>query len=202
MDYTTSYNPTYNSSSPSSNPNMISSTYTTNNKTNSNISSNSNNNKTKGGKGGVRLSTDPQSVAARQRRHRISERFKMLQSLVPGGDKLDTVSMLEQTIQYVKFLKSQLLLHQTLVNNSSKFNTCATNFNYDHHDYSSAYYYNNNNYDINTSSYYEMMWNNNCSGGGGGGHGGGQEVNVMGVADTQATPTHVQGFSFGYQLGR
>lgn len=61
----------------------------------------------------VKLSTDPQSVAARERRHRISERFKILQSLVPGGSKLDTVSMLEEAIVYIKFLKTQLwwLIH-------------------------------------------------------------------------------------------
>lgn len=64
----------------------------------------------------VKLSTDPQSVAARERRHRISERFKILQSLVPGGTKLDTVSMLEEAIHYVKFLKTQILWlnHQPL----------------------------------------------------------------------------------------
>lgn len=64
---------------------------------------------------GVKLSTDPQSVAARERRHRISHRFKILQSLVPGGSKMDTVSMLEEAIHYVKFLQAQIILHQSAV---------------------------------------------------------------------------------------
>ncbi|XP_050944156.1 transcription factor bHLH140 [Cucumis melo] len=80
-----------------------------------------NNNNNHGGagkrsKGVVKLSTDPQSVAARERRHRISDRFKILQSLVPGGTKMDTVSMLDEAIHYVKFLKTQIWLHQTMIN--------------------------------------------------------------------------------------
>ncbi|KAI3908560.1 hypothetical protein MKX01_009362 [Papaver californicum] len=68
-----------------------------------------------GGSKAVKLSTDPQSVAARERRHRISDRFKILQSLVPGGTKMDTVSMLEEAIHYVKYLKTQIWLHQTML---------------------------------------------------------------------------------------
>lgn len=94
---------------------------TTTNPSSSGFSSVGNNNKEKKPKGGkkskgVKLSTDPQSVAARERRHRISDRFKILQSLVPGGSKMDTVSMLEEAIHYVKFLKTQIWLHQTMIN--------------------------------------------------------------------------------------
>ena len=64
----------------------------------------------------VKLSTDPQSVAARERRHRISDKFNTLQSLVPGGAKMDTVSMLEEAIHNVNLLKPQIWLLQTTIN--------------------------------------------------------------------------------------
>ncbi|XP_062107069.1 transcription factor RSL2-like [Humulus lupulus] len=54
--------------------------------------------------------TDPQSVYARKRREKINERLKVLQNLVPNGTKVDISTMLEEAVQYVKFLQLQIKL--------------------------------------------------------------------------------------------
>ncbi|KAK2414737.1 hypothetical protein P8452_60113 [Trifolium repens] len=104
----------------------------------------------------VKLSTDPQSVAARERRHRISDRFKILQSMVPGGNKLDTVSMLEEAIHYVKFLKTQILLHQRMINFVDDFDESSSHILLPQDNYYSS---NDNIIQHNTSGSFESLQN-------------------------------------------
>ncbi|KAJ1270473.1 hypothetical protein BS78_06G054600 [Paspalum vaginatum] len=55
--------------------------------------------------------TDSHSLAERVRRERISERMKMLQSLVPGGNKITGKAlMLDEIINYVQSLQRQVEL--------------------------------------------------------------------------------------------
>ncbi|XP_061979694.1 transcription factor RSL2-like [Populus nigra] len=63
--------------------------------------------KTRASKGAA---TDPQSLYARKRRERINERLRILQNLVPNGTKVDISTMLEEAVQYVKFLQLQIKL--------------------------------------------------------------------------------------------
>ncbi|KAK8698861.1 hypothetical protein V6N13_114967 [Hibiscus sabdariffa] len=52
--------------------------------------------------------SDPQILYARKRRERINERLRILQNIVPNGTKVDISTMLEEAVQYVKFLQLQI----------------------------------------------------------------------------------------------
>ncbi|ONK67372.1 uncharacterized protein A4U43_C06F19490 [Asparagus officinalis] len=52
--------------------------------------------------------TDPHSIAERLRRERIAERIRALQELVPSTNKTDRAAMLDEIVDYVKFLRLQV----------------------------------------------------------------------------------------------
>ncbi|TYI15917.1 hypothetical protein ES332_A08G220100v1 [Gossypium tomentosum] len=52
--------------------------------------------------------TDPHSIAERLRRERIAERIRALQELVPSVNKTDRAVMLDEIVDYVKFLRLQV----------------------------------------------------------------------------------------------
>ncbi|XP_068665023.1 transcription factor bHLH52-like [Aristolochia californica] len=53
-----------------------------------------------------------QSVAARQRRKKISDKTQELGKLIPGGNKMNTAEMFQATFNYVKFMEAQVALLQ------------------------------------------------------------------------------------------
>ncbi|CAN1167193.1 Transcription factor bHLH52 [Linum perenne] len=53
-----------------------------------------------------------QSIAARKRRRKISEKTQELGKLIPGGNKMNTADMFQAAGKYVKFLQAQLAVLQ------------------------------------------------------------------------------------------
>ncbi|ERM94702.1 transcription factor bHLH53 [Amborella trichopoda] len=60
-----------------------------------------------------------QSVAARIRRKKISEKTRELGKLIPGGTRMNTAEMLQEASKYVIFLQAQLSLLEFMASNDS-----------------------------------------------------------------------------------
>ncbi|GAU17062.1 hypothetical protein TSUD_105610 [Trifolium subterraneum] len=56
----------------------------------------------------------PQSQLARQRRQKLSEKTRCLQKLMPWDKKMDQATLLEEAFKYVKFLKAQHSVLQSM----------------------------------------------------------------------------------------
>ncbi|XP_057812213.1 transcription factor bHLH53-like isoform X1 [Salvia miltiorrhiza] len=59
-------------------------------------------------------SLSAQSIAARQRRRKITVKTQELGKLVPGGHRMNTAEMLQSAYNYVKFLQAQVALLEFL----------------------------------------------------------------------------------------
>ncbi|XP_027940115.1 transcription factor bHLH52-like [Vigna unguiculata] len=59
-------------------------------------------------KGNKERTISPQSVAARERRRKITNKTQELGKLVPGGTKMNTAEMLHAAAKYVKYLQVQV----------------------------------------------------------------------------------------------
>ncbi|GLT35645.1 hypothetical protein SLA2020_100800 [Shorea laevis] len=67
-----------------------------------------------GRKAGDQVNLSPQSIAARERRRKITKKTQELGSLIPGGQKMNTAEMLQAAYKYVKFLQAQVGLLQIM----------------------------------------------------------------------------------------
>ncbi|KAK2999349.1 hypothetical protein RJ639_022744 [Escallonia herrerae] len=72
----------------------------------------------KEGNGGGTLSV--QSMAARKRRRKITEKTQELGKLIPGGQKLNTAEMFQAASKYIKFLRAQVGILELMSPNQEK----------------------------------------------------------------------------------
>ncbi|XP_054812436.1 transcription factor bHLH52-like [Prosopis cineraria] len=67
-----------------------------------------------GRKKNEKMTVSAQSVAARERRRRITEKTQELGRLVPGGSKMNTAEMLQAAAKYVNYLNAQVGMLQLI----------------------------------------------------------------------------------------
>ncbi|XP_019152440.1 PREDICTED: transcription factor bHLH52-like [Ipomoea nil] len=61
-----------------------------------------------------------QSIAARERRRRITEKTQELGKLIPGGQKMNTAEMFQAAYKYIKFMQTQLSVLQSCHHSSQE----------------------------------------------------------------------------------
>lgn len=59
-------------------------------------------------------SVSSQSIAARERRRKITDKTQELGTLIPGGNRMNTAEMLQAASNYVKFLQAQVGILQLM----------------------------------------------------------------------------------------
>ncbi|KAK4728124.1 hypothetical protein R3W88_021112 [Solanum pinnatisectum] len=64
-----------------------------------------------------------QSIGARQRRKKISDKTQELGKLIPGGQRMNTAEMLQATFKYIKLLQAQAGLLQFMGSYQKSFET-------------------------------------------------------------------------------
>ncbi|RAL40400.1 hypothetical protein DM860_006470 [Cuscuta australis] len=62
----------------------------------------------------------PQSIAARERRRRITEKTHELGKLIPGGQKMNTAEMFQAAYNYIKFMQAQVCVLQSCMSLSQE----------------------------------------------------------------------------------
>ncbi|CAH9121515.1 unnamed protein product, partial [Cuscuta epithymum] len=62
----------------------------------------------------------PQSIAARERRRRITEKTQELAKLIPGGQKMNTAEMFQAAYNYIKFMQTQVSVLQSCLSPSQE----------------------------------------------------------------------------------
>ncbi|KAL0352743.1 UNVERIFIED_CONTAM: Transcription factor [Sesamum angustifolium] len=65
-------------------------------------------------------SLSAQSIAARQRRRKITEKTQELGKLVPGGRKMNTAEMLQAAYKYIKYLQAQVGVLESMASNNQE----------------------------------------------------------------------------------
>nr|GMC52166.1 transcription factor bHLH52-like [Ipomoea batatas] len=69
---------------------------------------------------GAAKTLSAQSIAARERRRRITEKTQELGKLIPGGQKMNTAEMFQAAYKYIKFMQTQLSVLQSCHHSSQE----------------------------------------------------------------------------------